>query len=65
MLAERIAHDQPHERPRLYTVYAAARALGWTEGALRSAIFRGHVRSQRIGARVFITVDELDRLTGR
>jgi hypothetical protein len=62
---EPIISKEPQERQRLYSVASAARILGWTETALRAAIFRERVRVVNIGRRVFVSVDELDRLTGR
>lgn len=68
MIVEQIQPVQslePQERQRLYSVATAARVLGLTETALRAQIFRARVRTVNLGKRVFITCDELDRLTGR
>ncbi len=62
---EPVASREPQERQRLYTVHAAARVLGMTETALRAQIFRERVRTVKLGKRVFVSCDELDRLTGR
>jgi hypothetical protein len=53
------------EAQRLYSVSSAARVLGVTEAALRAQVFRDRVRVVNLGRRVFVTADELDRLSGR
>ncbi len=67
MIVEQVkpASQESQERQRLYSVHAAARVLGLTETALRAQIFRERVRVVNIGKRVFVSCDELDRLSGR
>ena len=49
----------------LYTPSQAAARLGISEVAIRSWIFRGRIAVKRIGTRVFIPRDELERLAER
>jgi hypothetical protein len=50
---------------RLYSTASASRILGLTETALRARVFRDRVRTVSMGRRRYISIDELDRLSGR
>lgn len=60
-----VTSREPVEEQRLYSVATAARILGLTEAALRAQVFRERVRVVSLGKRIFITLEELDRLSGR
>jgi len=49
----------------LYTPAQAAARLGISEIAMRSWIFREKIGVRRVGRRVFIPRDELERLAAR
>ncbi len=54
-----------NEDQALYTPAQAARRLRVSEVALRAWIFRDRIAVRRIGRRVFIPHDELERLAER
>jgi excisionase family DNA binding protein len=48
--------------PRLMSTSAAARALSISERHLRTLAARGHLRLVRLGRRVLVPREELDRI---
>jgi len=49
-------------QPRAHTIDRAAALLGISKPALRMKIARGHIRAAKIGRKLWITEDELQRV---